>query len=220
MVLSLYPHFTSATGGSSINDFCRNAVRFYPDLDYRLIPQWFDWPPYLDALAHLVREGLRRFGAERRRQVVVLFSAHALPEKLILDGDPYLEQVRATMQGVLDRLPESNARLAFQSRSGPVRWIGPSVTETLDALVSEGCKAVLVVPVSFVSDHVETLHEIDHEYRDYALQRGLEQFERVAAFNDDPGFIRAMANLVVSRVPVSWRNTRRKENGVPCQGTP
>ncbi len=220
MVLSLYPHFTAATSGSSINDFCRNAVRFCPDLDYRLIPEWFDWPPYLDALAHCVREGLRRFEAEQRRQVVVLFSAHALPEKLILEGDPYLDQVRSTMQGVLDRLPACPARLAFQSRSGPVRWIGPSVTETLDVLVSEGCKAVLVVPISFVSDHVETLHEIDHEYRDYALQRGMERFERVAAFNDDPGFIRAMAALVASRVPASWREQRRAQNGVPCQETP
>ena len=220
MVLSLYPHFTSATGGSSINDFCRNAVRFCPELDYRLIPQWFDWPPYLDVLTHHVREGLRRFEGEQLRQVVVLFSAHSLPEKLILDGDPYLDQVRVTMQGVLDRLPECSARLAFQSRSGPVRWIGPSVTETLDSLVAEGCKAVLVVPLSFVSDHVETLHEIDHEYRDYALQRGMMQFERVAAFNDDPGFIRAMAALVASRVPASWRERSLKGNGVPCQETP
>lgn len=216
MVLSLYPHFTSATGGSSINDFCRNAVRFCPELDYHLIPEWFDWPPYLDALAHHVREGLRRFEAEQRRHVVVLFSAHALPEKLILAGEPYLDQVRSTMQGVLARLPGCPARLAFQSRSGPVRWIGPSVTETLDALVSEGCKAVLVVPISFVSDHVETLHEIDHGYRDYALQRGMERFERVAAFNDDPGFIRAMAALVASRIPASWREQGRTGNGVPC----
>lgn len=167
-----------------------------------------------------MREGLRRFDAKQHRQIVVLFSAHALPEKLILDGDPYLDQVRATMQGVLDRLPECSARLAFQSRSGPVRWVGPSVTETLDVLVAEGCKAVLVVPISFVSDHVETLYEIDHGYRNYALQRGILQFERIAAFNDDPGFLRAMAALVAFRVPAPWRDPRLTRNGVSCQEAP
>lgn len=222
MVLSLYPHFTAATSGSSINDFCRHAVRFCPELDYRLIHDWFDWPPFLDALAHLVREALARFDGEQRHRVTLLFSAHALPEKLILEGDPYLDQVRTTMRGVLERLPEyrSRSRLAFQSRSGPVRWIGPSVTEALDTLVDEGVREVLVVPVSFVSDHVETLHEIDQGYRDYALRRGMTRFERVAAFNDDPGFIRAMASLVASRVPASWRDSRQNENGAPCQGTP
>lgn len=220
VVLSLYPHFTAATSGSSINDFCRHAVRFCPDLDYRLIHEWFDWPPYLDALAHLVREGVQRFEKERRRHVVLLFSAHALPEKLILEGDPYLDQVRLTMRGVLERLPECRARLAFQSRSGPVRWIGPTVTETLDALGREGCREVLMVPVSFVSDHVETLHEIDQEYRAYALRRGFQRFERVAAFNEDSGFLRAMAALVASRVPVSWRKCGVKQNGAPCQGAP
>lgn len=220
MVLPMYPHFTAATSGSSINDFCRHAVRFCPDLDYRLIHEWFDWPPYLDALAHLVREGVQRFEKERRRHVVLLFSAHALPEKLILEGDPYLDQVRLTMRGVLERLPECRARLAFQSRSGPVRWIGPTVTETLDALGREGCREVLMVPVSFVSDHVETLHEIDQEYRAYALRRGFQRFERVAAFNEDSGFLRAMAALVASRVPVSWRKCGVKQNGAPCQGAP
>jgi ferrochelatase len=220
MVLSLYPHFTAATSGSSINDFCRQAVRLYPELDYRLIHEWFDWPPFLDALAHQIRQGLRKFAEERRKHVVLLFSAHALPEKLILEGDPYLDQVRSTMRGVLERLPGCRARLAFQSRSGPVRWIGPSVTETLDALLEEGCREVLMVPVSFVSDHVETLHEIDIEYRSYALQKGLDRFERVAAFNDDAGFLRAMAALVASRVPVSWLKCGQMENGASCQEAP
>lgn len=220
MVLSLYPHFTAATGGSSINDFCRHAVRFCPELDYRLIPEWFDWPPYLDALANLVREGLRRFEPDRRGQVVVLFSAHALPERLIREGDPYLDQVRTTVRGVLDRLPECRSLLAFQSRSGPVRWIGPSVARTLDKLANEGCKNILIVPISFVSDHVETLHEIDQGYRNYALDRGVERFERVAAFNADPGFIRAMAALVASRVPAAWRKRMSSGNGAPCQETP
>lgn len=205
VVLSLYPHFTTATSGSSINDFCRHAVRCCPDLDYRLIPEWFDWPPFLDALAHRIREGLLRFDEQQRRQVTLLFSAHSLPERFIRQGDPYLDQVRATVRGVMERLPECRTRLAFQSRSGPVRWLGPSVTHSLDTLADEGCRAVLVVPVSFVSDHVETLHEIDHGYREYALQRGIERFERVAAFNDDPGFFRAMAALVASRVPAAWR---------------
>jgi ferrochelatase len=218
-VVPLYPHFTTATSGSSINDFCRNAVRFCPDLDYRLIPEWFDWPPYLDALADAVREGLRRFEADRRRQVVLVFSAHSVPESLILRGDPYLNQVRATMRGVLERLPECSSRLAFQSRSGPVRWIGPSVAETLDALAVEGCRQVLIVPISFVSDHVETLYEIDHGYKKYALGKGLERFERIAAFNDDAGFMRAMAALVASSVPASWHK-RPTAIGAPCRNAP
>lgn len=205
MVLSLYPHFTAATGGSSIKDFCLAAVRHCPRLDYRLIPEWHAWPPFLDVLADSVREGLRRFSADERARVPVLFSAHALPQRLIDRGDPYLDQVKATVRGVLQRLPECESRLAFQSRSGPVRWTGPSVRATLDELAAAGHRAVLMVPISFVCDHIETLHEIDHDYRAYALQRGLRRFERTAAFNDRPGFIRAMAALVASQVPSAWR---------------
>jgi ferrochelatase len=205
MVLSLYPHFTAATSGSSINDFCRHAVRYCPDLDYRLIPEWFDWPPFLDVLTHRIREELLSFEEEQRRQVVLLFSAHSLPESLIRQGDPYLDQVKVTVREVTKRLPGFRTRLAFQSRSGPLRWLGPSVAQTLDSLAAEECRAVLMVPLSFVSDHVETLHEIDQGYREYALQKGIERFARIPAFNDDPGFARAMAALVASRVPASWR---------------
>jgi ferrochelatase len=205
MVLSLYPHFTTATSGSSIKDFCLAAVRHCPRLDYRLIPEWHAWPPFLDVLAESVREGLHRFPADQRARGPLLFSAHALPRRLIDRGDPYLDQVKETVRGVLRRLPACQARLAFQSRSGPVRWTEPSVNAVLDELAAAGHRSVLMVPVSFVCDHIETLHEIDHDYRDYALQRGLRHFERTASFNDRPGFIRALAALVASQVPAAWR---------------
>jgi len=128
---------------------------------------------------------------------VVLFSAHGLPQKFIDDGDPYVEEIEATRQGILERLklPGRNV-LAYQSRTGPVKWIGPGTEQTLELLGVQGVKDVLVVPLSFVSDHIETLYEVDMLFADVAREAGITHYRRTEALNASPLFIGALAGLV------------------------
>jgi ferrochelatase len=198
MVLPMYPHYTRATTGSSIKDFRRTAQAFFPDLKLRIIEQWYDWPGYLDALAGRIRKGLESFPPALRSKVQILFSAHALPQSFIDRGDPYLEHIMATAKGVMRRVGDMSWHLGFQSRSGPVKWMEPGTTEVLDQLASEGHEAVLMVPISFISDHIETLHEIDVEFRAYAHEKGIRYFERSPSLNDYPDFLDALASLVTS----------------------
>lgn len=196
VVLSLYPHYTGATTGSSLNDFARAVQQHHPGLRYTVIREWYDWPGYLDALANRVREGLERFHEMVRDEVTILFSAHALPQKFIDRGDPYLEHVQCTVRGVVERVGGNPWALAFQSRSGPVQWMEPDTVDEIDRLAAEGVPGVLIVPVSFVSDHIETLQEIDFEYRLHAEKAGLPRFERAPSLNDKADFIKALAGLV------------------------
>lgn len=204
VVLSMYPHYTGATTGSSVKDFRRAAALIHPDLSLQVIEHWYDWPGYLDALAECIRQGLELFPEDLRSRVQILFSAHALPQKFIDRGDPYLEHVLDTTRGVMKRIGNRSWRLGFQSRSGPVKWMEPDTVEVIDQLAAEGRQAILLVPISFVSDHIETLHEIDMEYRAHAQAKGITHFERSPSLNDSPGFISAMAELVKN----TWESRR------------
>ncbi|MBI5444217.1 MAG: ferrochelatase [Deltaproteobacteria bacterium] len=194
LLLPLYPQFSRATTGSSLADLV-GALRAegLADLPTETIRSWQDFPPYVDALAEAVEEGLASLP-----RATILFSAHSLPVRLIEEGDPYLEHVRATAAAVAERLPGRAWTLAFQSRTGPVRWLEPSVPEALRQLASDGVSEVLVVPLSFVSDHIETLHEIDVEYRELAHTLGLRELRRTPSLNTRPAFIRALAELIRS----------------------
>jgi len=196
VVLSMYPHYTGATTGSSVNDFRRAAQAVFPSLQYSLIEQWYDWPGYLDALANRVNQALETFHELMRDQVQIVFSAHALPQKFIDRGDPYRDHVMATVSGVMQRVGDYGWHLGFQSRSGPVEWMAPETTEVMDRLAAEGHDSLVIVPISFVSDHIETLHEIDIEYREHAEQHGIRRFERAQSLNDGEDFLAAMAALV------------------------
>lgn len=195
VALPLYPQFSRATSGSSLADLDRALARAGLDtLPRAAIRSWQAYPPYACALAECVREGL-----EGLEGATVLFSAHGLPVKLVERGDPYLEQVHATVGAVMSHLPGVPHRLAFQSRTGPVRWLEPSVADELAALAGQGVRRVVVVPVSFVSDHIETLYEIDVEYGELARSLGFDAFRRSPSLNTRPSFIRALAQLVRER---------------------
>ncbi|MBN1958447.1 MAG: ferrochelatase [Desulfuromonadales bacterium] len=199
VVLSMYPHYTGATTGSSVNDFKRAAARVYPELEYQLIEEWFDWPGYLDALANRVNEGLDTFHDLMRDEVQILFSAHALPQKFIDRGDPYQQHVETTVQEVMQRVGHYDWSIAYQSRSGPVKWMEPGTEEVIAELAEAGHRALLMVPVSFVSDHIETLEEIDIEYRDLATSQGIVHFCRTPSLNAHDDFLTALADLVRER---------------------
>jgi len=193
VALSLYPHYSRAVGGSSIGELHRVLRRRPLDCRVSTIDQFFRHPLFLKAHADRIAAALAQF-PNGGRGAFVLFSAHNLPEKLIRQGDPYLDQVRATVDGLLPAIDGRPWRLAFQSRSGPVKWLAPEVAETLRALAAAGRRQVLMVPLSFVSDQIETLHEIDMVYTEEARAAGMD-FRRTPAFNDAPDFIALLAAL-------------------------
>ena len=197
IVLSLYPHYSKATTGSSLSDFMKAAEG--KTFNLRYINEWYDYPPYIDAMAELVAEqmsGLQEPGVE------ILYSAHSLPRSFIDEGDPYLDHIKATVDKINARLheppyhaPHFPWHLSFQSKTGPVKWLEPSTEETIEELGRKGCKDLIVVPVSFVSDHIETLFEIDIQYQELAEKQGM-TLRRCRALNTSEKFIAALRDLV------------------------
>ncbi len=198
IALSLYPQFCSATTGSCLEDLSMAIPGTPFESAFALIDSWADHPAYLDALTHTVTESLDRIPHEARDEAVVVFSAHGVPSSLILKGDPYLDETRRTVAGVSRRLGGRHCELAFQSRFGPVRWQEPSLSDTLRKLSAKGAPPLVLVPVSFVSDHIETLYELDIQHREMAAAMGFTIFERAPALNTRPDFIEALAELVKS----------------------
>jgi protoporphyrin/coproporphyrin ferrochelatase len=148
-------------------------------------------------MTETVRDGLSRFPAADRDKALILFSAHSLPLDVIDRGDSYPQEVGASVQRVLECLGASNPYiLAYQSDVGPVRWLGPSTEQVLRRLGARGQKQVLVVPIAFTSDHIETLSELDREYGEVAHQAGITQYVRAPALNDRPQFLDALAEIV------------------------
>lgn len=191
VALSLYPHYSKATTGSSISQL----KRFSEGLEIGLINEWYDWPLYIDAILETIQEGLAAF---QTQEVDVLFSAHSLPEYFILEGDPYLDHTKATIAELVKKQP-MNWHLSFQSRSGPVKWLSPSTDEMIENLAREGCRQLLAVPISFVSDHIETLYELDLLYKNLAESRGI-TFRRCRALNTSAKLIEALKGLVIKRL--------------------
>jgi len=193
IALSLYPHYSVATTGSSLDDL-RAEARFRPGrFDIVPIDSWPEQSDYVECLAQFIRDGLARFDGE---DVCLLYSAHSLPVKFIEDGDPYLEELEKTLRAI-EVLTGVPGVLCFQSRSGPVEWLEPSTPDMLRESAERGCRNVLMVPISFVSDHVETLYEIDILYRDQARELGM-RLERTESLNANPKFIKGLANLVLA----------------------
>ena len=196
IALTLYPHYSMATTGSSMAELVRVMRRRKTTLPLTRIETWYDHPGYLDALAGRVRGSLQTFPAGSRP--MLLFSAHGLPKHFIEDGDPYCEQIAVTIEGVRARLPDLPHTIGYQSRVGPVEWIGPSTDQVIDRLGRDGVKDVVAVPISFVSDHIETLYEIDMLYGDQAKRVGIRNFRRPEGLNDFPPFLDALADIVES----------------------
>jgi protoporphyrin/coproporphyrin ferrochelatase len=219
VTLTLFPHWSKATTGSSRNEFDRTlASPKWRDAQFDVthIEHYADNPLYVEAVAETVRTAWAGIPPSRRARTVLLFSAHGLPQRFIDEGDPYVQHIDATRFGVLERLQLPNRQLlAFQSRTGPVKWIGPGTEEVLAELGDDGVTDVLVIPLSFVSDHIETLYEVDMLFADAARAAGITGYYRPPALNSHPLFIEALADLVRTRlVPVGpVRKVRKPEPG-------
>ncbi len=191
IALSLYPHYCQATSGSSINDFEAAARRL--GMEYRVIDRYPDHPGYIEALYQCLMKGVDRIGPGQ--EFTLVYSAHSLPQEMIDRGDPYLEQIRRTISA-LEARSGISGRLCFQSRSGPVKWLEPATDQVLEELADQGVKNILCMPLSFVSDHIETLYEIDMLFGEMMKRRGV-RLVRTPSINDSRPFIEALSDLVL-----------------------
>jgi protoporphyrin/coproporphyrin ferrochelatase len=199
VILPLYPQFSISTSGSSFR-LLEQLWQRDPKLnqiEYTVVPSWYSRPGYVRAVADLITAQLDQF--EHPNQVHVFFSAHGVPVSYVEEaGDPYQREIEDCTRLIMQALQRPNAHtLAYQSRVGPVEWLQPYTEDALKELAEQGIKDLVVVPISFVSEHIETLEEIDIEYREIAEAAGIENFRRVPALNTDATFIDDLANLVL-----------------------
>ena len=199
VILPLFPQFSVTTTGSGFS-VLRKLIDKHPSfrkLDVQWIDAWPTQPAYIDAFVQSIQRELEKFGNSEK--VHLLFSAHSIPETYVREGDPYLDQTKKTVELIMDRLGRKNPyQLSFQSKIGPVKWLEPFTNDVIVELGKKGIDDVLVVPISFVSEHIETLYELDILYKKVAAEAGVGNFRRVPALNSDPAFIKALAEIVES----------------------
>lgn len=192
-----YPHYSTTTTGSSLRELRAEAAAVGLSTPITEIASWHDHGGYVEALAECVRAGVDEVPAERRAGAKVVYSAHSLPMKFVRAGDPYPEQVRATAALVHAQsgLPQ-RWEVSWQSKVGPLEWLGPGSIERIEALPGEGVRDVVIVPITFVNDHIETLQELDMDLRERAAAAGIRTFVRAPSLNVRPAFVDALAGLL------------------------
>ena len=206
VAFSQYPQFSCTTTGSSLNHLWRELRRLDMGdaFEWRVIDRWPLHAGFLDALSDRVAHGLETFDADVRDRVVVVFSAHSLPMKVVNRGDQYVPEVAATASACMERLEQKGFGanryvVAWQSQVGPLPWMGPQTGDVIKGLAAQGHKHVLAVPIAFTSDHIETLFEIDVEYAEEAADLGMD-FRRSESLNASPLLIQAQADIVASHL--------------------
>ncbi|PWA36884.1 Ferrochelatase [Artemisia annua] len=206
VVLPLYPQFSISTTGSSIralNDIFRKD-NILSKLPVAIIKSWYRRDGYIKSMADLIEKEMQSF--DTPQEVMIFFSAHGVPVTYVVNaGDPYKDQMEECIYMIMQELKargiDNNHRLAYQSRVGPVQWLKPYTDEVLVELGQEGVKSLLAVPVSFVSEHIETLEEIDMEYKELAFKSGVENWGRVPALGCTSSFITDLADAVIEALP-------------------
>ncbi|XP_022750811.1 ferrochelatase-2, chloroplastic isoform X1 [Durio zibethinus] len=206
VVLPLYPQFSISTSGSSLRllESIFRDDEYLVNMQHTVIPSWYQREGYIKAMANLIEKELRKF--DRPEKVIIFFSAHGVPLAYVEEaGDPYKAEMEECVDLIIEELEKrkiDNAyTLAYQSRVGPVEWLKPYTDETIVELGRKGVKSLLAVPISFVSEHIETLEEIDVEYKELALESGIENWGRVPALGCEPMFISDLADAVIESLP-------------------
>lgn len=216
LVVPAYPQYACATTGSTLR-FVRDSIeKLAPDAPVHDVHDWHALPGYLDAISEPAAAAVRRWatGNVDPAQCALLYVAHSLPEKFIAQGDPYLDQVTATVAGAHERVEAAldqagrellsglgsgpGPRLTFQSKVGPIKWLGPEITAEIGRLAAAGVRRVFVQPISFTCEHVETLHELDIELKADVAKLGIDEFARGAALNRHAGWLDSLAELLTA----------------------
>lgn len=212
VILPLYPQFSISTSGSSLRllqeEFSKHASN-YGDMVHTVVSSWYERPGYVKAMGTLIKKELDGFTREQIEfaksespdlpPLHVLFSAHGVPQSYIEAGDPYQNQIEACVDSISKAIerPNVEVHLSYQSRVGPIEWLRPYTDDVLPELAEMGVRNLVVVPISFVSEHIETLEEIDIEYRELAEESGIKNWRRCPALNTDATFIDDMADMVI-----------------------
>src|SRR3990167_7659548 len=198
ILLPLYPQYSITTTGSAYNEFQRQCQRQHYQPSVTLVRQWYDQPDYQGAIVEMLRAELKKFPDPDPARIELLFSAHGLPRKIVDAGDPYERQIRATFDAVRAELNWPHVTLCYQSRVGPLEWLRPYTDDVIRAKAAAGAKQMLVYPIAFVSDHVETLYELGITYAELARKCGIAHYRVVPALNSHPRFIAAQKSLVLN----------------------
>lgn len=191
VAIAMAPHFSRMSIGAY-----QHAIDVAQDgICVNLVRQWHDHPGFLDAVAARVREALDRFPEAERGSVALIFTAHSLPRRILAEGDPYPDQLQASVDGVLRLIGRSEAIVAFQSAGRTAEpWLGPDAGEVLRDLAARGTRNALLCPIGFVSDHLEVLYDVDIELQALAAELHL-TLRRTESLNDSPQFITALSRL-------------------------
>lgn len=191
VLLPLYPQFSTTTTGSFFTEWDRKPKGLPRPIKIIDYPQNED---FVQAHVKAITGYFAKNGAPKNTRLIM--SAHGLPEKIIDAGDPYKNQIEQTCAAIAKQLPAEldDMQIAYQSKVGPLKWIGPSTLEALEQAGKEG-KSVLIVPIAFVSEHIETLVELDIEYKEEAVSFGIEQYLRVPALGVSSDYIRCLGKL-------------------------
>ncbi len=199
VLLPMYAQYSRANAGSSYNEWDRVKKRLGATFNERRVVEFKTHPKYIASLNRRIDEALERFADPS--DVFFLFSAHGTPQDFVTQGDPYSHHIKDTANAVMAARNDGHKhQLAYQSKLGPKKWLEPSTTATVTKLAKEGIKKMLVIPVAFVSDHIETVQELNVEERENALENGVEQFEMTEGLNDSPLFIEALADIALAQL--------------------
>ncbi len=199
ILLPLYPHFSSVTTGSSFNEWWRTYKG-----DKNLVAEinnFYNQPKYIKAISDRIDEGIAKFPESERANVELLFSAHSVPQSLIENGDPYQSQILESIKLIMELRNNSEIHhISYQSKVGPVKWLEPSTENKIAELGNNGIKNLLVIPISFVSDHIETIYELGIEYRKVAEENNIENYFLTTGLNESPLFIEQLKDLVLKEL--------------------
>ncbi len=197
ILLPLYPHYSIVTVGSALNEW-RRVFRGNKNKVAEII-SYYENGNYHAAVNARIDEALKKFPNES--EVHLLFSAHSVPESLVKKGDPYQKQILESVESIMKSGNRANDySVSYQSKVGPVKWLRPSTAEKIAELARNGTKNLLIIPISFVSDHIETLYELNEEARKLATENGIENFAITEGLNDSPLFIETLKKLVIEKL--------------------
>ncbi len=191
VLLPLYPHYSSTTTGSSFKEFYRLLRKSrLKDIPVKEVRDYHDHPLFIKAWT----ENIKNTGIDD--DYFLLFSAHSLPQKIIDRGDPYKDQIEKSVELIMKSFKNKHM-ISYQSKVGPVKWLEPPTDKTIENLAKQGIKKLCLVPISFVSEHSETLYEMDYLYKNMAKDLGIEEFKRVPTLQTNPIYIELLKDLSV-----------------------
>jgi ferrochelatase len=196
ILLPLYPQYSITNAGSSFHEWEKQSKKLRTLFNEKRVLQYHAHPLYIKAFQERIDQAIAKFTGTK--DVFILFSAHGTPLDIVEKGDPYSAQIKETMDLIMDKFTDNYQHsLSYQSKVGPKKWLAPDTDVTIEELAKEGLKKLLLVPISFVSDHIETSHELNIEAREEAEKLGVEEFIVSEGLNDSPLFIEALADIAI-----------------------